>query len=181
MVQTWFMDSSEEDQRLEHHRSSPPQYLTLDELFKLTGVEYFELNPDNYAEELDKLKKIRGYTYEDNITCSKDCLQNYEEKLKTFFTEHLHTEEEIRFVLQGSGYFDVRDINDEWIRIAVSPGDLIIIPAGIYHRFTLDIKNFIQAKRFFIGHPKWTPYNRPADSMECREEYLERANKGFEE
>nr|XP_034193524.1 1,2-dihydroxy-3-keto-5-methylthiopentene dioxygenase [Osmia lignaria] len=181
MVRAWYMDNTDADQRLEHHRE-PPEYISLENLFKRTGVEYFKIDHKNYEDDgtLTKLKKERGYTYEDEIECSKECLPNYEEKLKNFFTEHLHTDEEIRLVLDGSGYFDVRDKDDQWIRIEVKPGDLIIIPSGIYHRFTLDINNYIKAKRYFVGEPIWLPYNRPVDDMECRKNYLNRLNNKFQ-
>ncbi|XP_069967572.1 acireductone dioxygenase isoform X4 [Bactrocera oleae] len=154
MVKVWYMDNEENDQRLEHHKS-PPEYLSLENLHEETGVEHFA------------------------ITCSKSCLPDFESKLRSFYTEHLHTDEEIRLVLDGSGYFDVRDAKDDWIRIAVSKGDLIIIPAGIYHRFTLDMENYIKAKRYFVGEPIWQPYNRPSDNMECRQKYLSHQANGF--
>lgn len=180
MVRAWYMDNSDVDQRLEHHKQ-PPEFITLEDLFNKTGVEYFKVDYTDYKNDgtLTELKKKRGYTYEDEIICSKECLPNYEEKLKNFFTEHLHTDEEIRLVLDGSGYFDVRDGDDQWIRIEVKAGDLIIIPSGIYHRFTMDINNYIKAKRYFVGEPVWLPYNRPSDDMKCRKEYLNRLNNGF--
>jgi len=180
MVRAWYMDTEETDQRLEHHRN-PAEFVGLDELYKKTGVEYFPLDVSTYRTDgkLDKIRKDKGYSYEDEITCSKECLPDYENKLKIFFTEHLHSDEEIRFVLDGSGYFDVRDPNDEWIRIEVVKGDLIVIPRGIYHRFTLDTNNYIKAKRYFVGEPVWLPYNRPADDMDVRQDYVKQVAAGF--
>lgn len=57
-----------------------------------------------------------------------------------FFAEHIHAEDEIRLIIDGSGYIDVRDINDKWLRIRLEKGNLIVLPAGIYHRFTTDDK-----------------------------------------
>jgi len=181
MVRAWFMDDSAEDQRLEHHRN-PPEFLDLYQLKATTGVLYWKLNPETFETDgvLDKIRKERGYSYMDVIECSKEKLPCYEEKLKIFFTEHLHTDEEIRYIVDGSGYFDVRNGNDAWIRIEVVRGDLIVLPAGIYHRFTLDAKNYAKAMRLFIGEPIWTPHNRPCDDMDARQEYLEKLENGFQ-
>jgi 1,2-dihydroxy-3-keto-5-methylthiopentene dioxygenase len=91
--------------------------------------------------------------------------------VKAFFEEHIHDAEEIRYVLGGSGFFDVRDRSDEWVRIHVRAGNLITLPEGIYHRFTVDEGDRIHAMRLFIGQPVWTPFNRPCDEHESRKKY----------
>jgi len=91
----------------------------------------------------------------------------------------LHEDEEIRFILDGSGYFDVRDTSEEWIRIFMEKGDLIVLPAGIYHRFSVDEKEYTKAMRLFRDEPKWTPLNRgtpQTDHIPSRLHYLEVLN-----
>ncbi|XP_016892904.1 acireductone dioxygenase [Cynoglossus semilaevis] len=172
-IDAWYINSSDEDQR-KPHRLEPNKPVSLDELEKL-GVFYRKLDADIYESdpELEKICKDQGYTYMDIITINKDALPNYEEKLKMFFEEHLHMDDEIRYILDGRAYFDVRDKEDRWIRIAMSKGDLITLPSGIYHRFTLDETNYTKAMRLFVGEPVWKAYNRPADDLEIRKKYLD--------
>uniref|UniRef100_A0A7N5KCI4 Acireductone dioxygenase n=1 Tax=Ailuropoda melanoleuca TaxID=9646 RepID=A0A7N5KCI4_AILME len=140
MVQAWYMDESADDPRLPH-RAEPSRPVGLEQLRQL-GVLYWKLDADKYENdpELEKIRKERNYSWMDIITICKDKLPNYEEKIKMFYEEHLHLDDEIRYVLDGSGYFDVRDKDDKWIRIFMEKGDMITLPAGIYHRFTLDEK-----------------------------------------
>lgn len=171
-IAAWFMDDSDEDQRLPH-KKSPNKPVDLEKLRDL-GVLYWRLDADNYEKDprLAAIRKERGYSYQDIITVSPDKLPGYEKKIKSFFEEHLHTDEEIRYILEGSGYFDVRSKGEDWIRIECNKGDMIVLPEGIYHRFTLDDKDYIKAMRLFVGEPVWTPINRPADDHESRQKYV---------
>ena len=45
-----------------------------------------------------------------------------------------------------AGYFDVRDLQDNWIRVECKKGTMIVLPEGIYHRFTLDEGNYIKVR-----------------------------------
>ncbi|XP_038984862.1 1,2-dihydroxy-3-keto-5-methylthiopentene dioxygenase 1-like [Phoenix dactylifera] len=173
VLQAWYMDDDDGDQRLPHHRE-PKEFVSLEKLSEL-GIVSWRLTGGNYETDgdLKKIREARGYSYMDICDVCPEKLSNYEDKIKSFFEEHLHTDEEIRYCLEGSGYFDVRDENDRWIRIAVKKGGMIVLPAGIYHRFTLDTNNYIKAMRLFVGEPIWTPYNRPHDDLPARKEYLE--------
>lgn len=122
--------------------------------------------------DLKRLRDERGYSYADIITVHPDTLPEYDAKVKAFFEEHIHDAEEIRYVLGGSGYFDVRNKRDEWVRLHVKAGDLATLPEGIYHRFTVDEGDSIHAMRLFIGQPVWTPFNRPCDEHESRKKYV---------
>ncbi|KAF9694910.1 hypothetical protein EKO04_006964 [Ascochyta lentis] len=163
----WF-DNVDGDQRLPHDsgRSVDPSYLSN------LGVLYQHVTSDA---DVDALARERSYKNRDEITVSPEKMGAvYEEKVKSFFHEHLHEDEEIRYILDGAGFFDVRSEGDDWVRIWLERGDLIVLPAGIYHRFTTDEKNYIKAMRLFKEEPKWTPLNRSeeTDANHYRKEYL---------
>ncbi|CAD7702401.1 unnamed protein product [Ostreobium quekettii] len=172
-LEAWYMDDTDLDQRLPH-RKNPNKPCSVDTLRAL-GVLSWSLDADNYEEDakFKAVKEARGYNYQDLVNCSPDTMPGFDEKIKMFYEEHIHADEEIRFVLDGSGYFDVRDLEDKWIRIECTKGTMIVLPEGMYHRFTLDTKNYIKALRLFVGEPVWTPHNRPQDEHPSRIKYLE--------
>jgi len=143
-----------------YHLATPDQSLTATKL-AAEGILYWQLPTDaqDYAEPLEQIRSERGYVEMDQIHLDPNT-PNLEGLCEKFFTEHLHTDEEIRFVIGGSGIFDLRDKEDAWMRVHVEAGDLIIVPADKYHRFTLDDAKTITCKRLFQDDSGWTPVNR---------------------
>jgi len=170
IVSAWYMDDKVDVDQRSPHKKDPHEPVDAAALEAL-GVVHWKLTGEEDDTDLEKIRDDRGYNYKDVITVSPEKLPEYEKKIKSFFEEHIHADEEIRYVLDGSGYFDVRDAKDCWIRIECHKGDMIILPEGIYHRFTLDESNFIKAMRLFIGEPVWTPLNRPQEGHESRAKY----------
>ncbi|GKT73302.1 ARD/ARD' family protein [Colletotrichum tofieldiae] len=112
-MKAYWYDNLDGDQRLAHDSG---REVTIDELKKL-GVFYHRI-PD--LDGVNQLASERGYRNRDEIIVSPEKMGDvYEEKVKSFFHEHLHEDEEIRFVRDGHGYFDVRSVDDAWVRIRV--------------------------------------------------------------
>ncbi|KAI0395364.1 Acireductone dioxygenase ARD family [Xylariaceae sp. FL0594] len=167
-MKAYWYDNLEGDQRLPHDSGKEVS----EEELKKVGVLYYRM-PE--LATVDALARDRGYKNRDEITVSPEKMGDaYESKVRSFFDEHLHEDEEIRYIRDGQGYFDVRSRGDEWVRIQLEKDDLIILPAGIYHRFTTDENNYIQAMRLFKDEPKWTPLNRSGelDANEFRKAYV---------
>jgi 1,2-dihydroxy-3-keto-5-methylthiopentene dioxygenase len=112
-----------------------------------------------------------GYKNRDEVFIAPDNMPNYADKVRMFYEEHIHEDDEIRLVLKGGGFFDVRGHGDEWIRIRVTPGDFLVLPAGIYHRYGVDVSEFAHVMRLFAEAPKWVAVPRPCEDNAVRAAY----------
>lgn len=176
MTEAWLMTDAIEDQR-EENRRSPNVPVSLEELSEI-GIFTRKLNPatmlvsqNGEPSEVDKIMATMGYKNRDEVCCAPGKLPDYENKIKMFFKEHIHEDEEIRLIADGTGYFDFRNAGDEWIRVKVTAGDFIVVPAGMYHRFTMDVSDYTHAIRLFSDMPRWIAIDRPCEDNAFRQEY----------
>lgn len=135
-----------------------------DDQLREFGVLHERLPVEARATELERIKRAHGYREEDEVSLSSET-PNLEAICAKFDKEHLHTLDEVRFVVEGEGIFDVRDRGDRWVRIFVEAGDLIIIPANMYHRFLLTPSKKIRCARLFLNHDGWTPLYRESAAV----------------
>ena len=138
----------------------PTQPITPDDLAR-RGILSWTIPSDAAQRDslLGDIKREHGYVDEDFIELAPDT-PNLDTICARFDKEHFHTEDEVRIVVAGEGIFDVRDEGDQWMRIEVTPGDAIVIPANTHHRFMLTGRKHIRCMRLFANHDGWAPLYR---------------------
>ena len=115
-----------------------------------------ELVLEAYRAEIDEMKKRGGYVTADVIDVTPET-PNLDAMLARFDKEHTHSEDEVRFILDGRGIFFL--VLDEGIAaVEVYPGDMLRVPRGTRHWFTLCADKRIRAIRWFQDTTGWTPH-----------------------
>lgn len=124
-----------------------------------------------YKADVDKLVAEAGYQTVDVI--SLDATDNPEVQAKVpelrakFLSEHRHSEDEVRFFVDGQGLFSLH-LGDKVYEVLCQKGDLISVPANTPHWFDMGPKPKFVAIRFFNNTEGWVAHftgSKIADSF----------------
>lgn len=108
-----------------------------------------------FKEEISDISARRGYKAHDVISLS-DNTPNLDQLLTNFKQEHHHSDDEVRFIVSGHGIFVIEG-KDGWFGVNLNPGDLISVPVGVRHYFTLQEDRKVVAVRIFVTTEGWVP------------------------
>nr|AGT02502.1 iron(II)-requiring acireductone dioxygenase [Angomonas deanei] len=178
MSDCWYIPEKVEDPRAENRLTPnvPGSYEKLAEV----NVFYKRYDPNEISDDVEAfitpfLKHI-NYQHFDVVNLNPSVLgeEKFDSLASQHFEEHLHEDDEVRLVIGGTGYFDIRSKEDKWIRVLVGPGDAVVVPAGIYHRFTTTPEKNIRTVRLFKTNPRWlaVPRGPKAKETEARKQFL---------
>jgi 1,2-dihydroxy-3-keto-5-methylthiopentene dioxygenase len=123
-----------------------------------------QVTPDDDAETilaayrpyLDQLMGETGAGTADVIKLTPDN-PNAPALRQKFLSEHVHTEDEVRFFVHGSGHF-VMHVNGRIYDAQCTQSDLISVPANTRHWFDAGEKPFFTALRVFTDTSGWVAH-----------------------
>jgi len=107
-------------------------------------------------DRFETLKREQGYVTRDLIVIHED-IPGLADMLAKFESIHYHTDDEVRYILAGRGYFGFVEPDGGQFMLEVGAGDYINIPANTEHWFTMKDSKRIKAVRYFIDTSGWTP------------------------
>jgi 1,2-dihydroxy-3-keto-5-methylthiopentene dioxygenase len=106
-----------------------------------------------FAPEVERLKAENGYQSVDVIRMAADHPEK--DVLRTkFLSEHRHSEDEVRFFVEGEGLFTLREGERVYAALCTA-GDLISVPAGMRHWFDMGPSPHFTAIRLFVNPDGW--------------------------
>lgn len=109
-----------------------------------------------YADDIERLKKQGGYEAVDVIRVGPDT-PNLPALREKFLSEHTHTEDEVRFFVEGSASFYLR-VNGKVYQTICTRGDLIGVPANTTHWFDMGPAPEFAAIRLFVNQEGWVAH-----------------------
>lgn len=108
---------------------------------------------DAYANDITRLKTEDGYQSVDVIRLASDHPQKTELRNK-FLSEHTHSEDEVRFFVEGAGIFYLRVEGKVYMTLCTC-GDLISVPTGVRHWFDMGENPSLTCIRLFTSKEGW--------------------------
>ncbi len=109
-----------------------------------------------YRDDIQRLVGEQGYQSVDVISLDASN-PNKDELRAKFLAEHRHSEDEVRFFVDGCGLFALH-IGDKVYEILCERGDLLSVPANTPHWFDLGPAPQLVAIRFFNNPDGWVAH-----------------------
>jgi len=105
----------------------------------------------------EELKREKGYQTRDMVVIHED-IPGLADMLGKFDKIHTHSDDEVRYILSGQGYFGFVEPDGGQFLLEVSGGDYINVPANAEHWFEMRGCTRCKAVRYFIDTSGWTPH-----------------------
>jgi len=106
-----------------------------------------------YRNDVDKIVAECGFVAVDVISINNSN-PNKQALREKFLSEHIHTEDEVRFFVDGCGLFYLH-IGDKVYSVLCEKGDFLSVPANTLHWFDLGAEPALAAIRFFNNEAGW--------------------------
>jgi 1,2-dihydroxy-3-keto-5-methylthiopentene dioxygenase len=106
-----------------------------------------------FGPEIARVQQQGGYGTVDAIRMTPDHPDRVALRQK-FLAEHTHSEDEVRFFVEGCGLFCLH-LGDEVLQLICEQNDWIAVPAGTRHWFDMGPEPRFCALRFFNNSEGW--------------------------
>jgi 1,2-dihydroxy-3-keto-5-methylthiopentene dioxygenase len=117
-----------------------------------------DASPDDvmqaYSADIERLKREEGYIVCDVISVFPDT-PNLDQIRGKFLPEHTHTEDEVRYFVDGSGLFWFHQADAPVFCVKCDKGDLITVPKNTPHWFDFGPTAFVKCIRLFNDPAGW--------------------------